>query len=148
MSKVTATIDIAASPQEVWEKLMDPSHLDDWVTIHRKLRDYSDSPLKDGSTMEQTLCLRGVNFNVKWEVVEYDPPHTAVMEGRGPMRSKARISEQLTETDDGGTRLEYSNEFHAPGGPMGAAASRVLVGGVPQKEANASLKQLKSLLER
>jgi uncharacterized protein YndB with AHSA1/START domain len=147
MSSVTVSIDIAATPQEVWDVIMDPHKLEDWVTIHRKLRDVSDDPLKDQSEMDQQLCLRGVNFSVKWTVVEFDPPHHAVMEGRGPARSHARIEDRLTE-HDGGTRFEYINEFHAPGGPLGAAASRVLVGGVPQREASRSLEQLKSLLER
>ena len=48
---------------------------------------------------------------------------------------------------NGGTRFEYENEFKAPMGPLGAAASRALVGGVPEREAQASLKQLKALLE-
>ena len=34
-----------------------------------------------------------------------------------------------------------------PGGFLGKAASRVLVGGQPQKEATQSLRQLKGLLE-
>jgi uncharacterized protein YndB with AHSA1/START domain len=147
MSAVKASIDISASPQEVWETVMDPHRLDEWVSIHRRLRDVSDSPLVEGSEMEQQLCLRGVNFNVKWTVVEYDPPHVAVMEGRGPARSKALIRDELTAID-GGTRFDYTNDFSAPGGPLGAAASRVLVGGVPQREANASLRALKQLLER
>jgi uncharacterized protein YndB with AHSA1/START domain len=146
MSSVTATIHIAASPQEVWDLIMDPNRLDDWVTIHRRLRDASANPLTGGAEMEQTLCMRGVHFNVRWTVVEFDPPHRAVMEGRGPARSKARIEDRLAE-HDGGTRFDYTNEFHPPGGPLGAAASRVLVGGVPQREANKSLEQLKGLLE-
>jgi uncharacterized protein YndB with AHSA1/START domain len=147
MSAVKASIEISASPQEVWEAVMDPHRLDEWVSIHRRLRDVSDSPLVEGSKMEQQLCLRGVNFNVKWTVVEYDAPHLAVMEGRGPARSKALIRDELTQVD-GGTRFDYTNDFSAPGGPLGAAASRVLVGGVPQREANASLQRLKQLLER
>jgi uncharacterized protein YndB with AHSA1/START domain len=147
MSRVTARIHIAASPQEVWDAIMDPKRLERWVTIHRRLGEVSDNPLTEGSTMEQTLHLRGVSFNVHWKVVECEEPWLAVMEGRGPARSYARICDRLTAVD-GGTRMEYTNEFHAPGGVLGAAASRVLVGGVSQREANRSLEQLKSMLER
>ena len=35
MTAVSATIEIAVPPQRVWEVIMDPSHFDDWVTIHR-----------------------------------------------------------------------------------------------------------------
>jgi uncharacterized membrane protein len=45
------------------------------------------------------------------------------------------------------TRFDYENEFKAPGGILGAAASRVIVGGVPQREANRSLQRLKALIE-
>ena len=74
-------------------------------------------------------------------------PDHATWEGRGPARSYARTSYRLLQLDGGGTRFEYENEFKAPGGFIGAAASRVLVGGVPQREANQSLQRLKRLLE-
>ncbi|HLM49142.1 MAG TPA: SRPBCC family protein [Solirubrobacteraceae bacterium] len=146
MDAVVVDIDIAASPEQVWDVIMDPTRLDDWVTIHRRLGRH-DAPFGEGATMEQTLCLRGVNFKVKWTVVEWDPPHRAVMEGRGPARSKARIVDELSRRD-GKTHFDYRNEFKAPMGPLGSVAGRVLVGGVSEREAQASLNRLKALLER
>jgi len=147
VSVVVATIDIAAPPQAVWEVVMDPDRLEDWVTIHRGLAKVSDRPLGPDSTLEQTLCLRGASFKVRWSVAAWDPPHRAVWEGRGPARSKASITNEL-EARDGGTHFTYRNEFKAPLGPVGSLASRALVGGVPEREANASLARLKKLLER
>jgi uncharacterized protein YndB with AHSA1/START domain len=144
---VHTAIDIDAPPEDVWDAIMDAHKLDDWVTIHRKLLEVSDTPLKKGSTMHQVLCLRGVKFKVEWTVVEYDRPRLAVMEGKGPARSKAFIRDELTETENG-TRFEYTNEFKAPLGPLGKAASSVVVGGVPKREADASLKKLKTLVEK
>jgi uncharacterized protein YndB with AHSA1/START domain len=146
MSGVNATIEIDASPAQVWEVLMDPDRLGDWVTIHRRLRKASDRPLKQGSSLEQTLCLRGVSFKVKWEVTKLEAKTLARWEGRGPARSKAQTVYRLAPAN-GGTHFEYENEFKAPMGPLGAAASRALVGGVPEREAHASLQQLKALLE-
>ena len=125
---------------------MDPDRLGDWVTIHRRLRKASDRPLKEGSSLEQALCVRGVTFKVKWEVAELEPERLARWEGRGPARSRAQTVYRLAE-DDGGTRFHYENEFRAPMGALGAAASRALMGGVPEREAQTSLKQLKALLE-
>lgn len=147
MSEVSAQIQIDAAPEDVWAVLMDPDRLGDWVTIHRELAKVSDRPLQQGSTLEQTLCLRKVKFKVKWEVTELEPERLARWEGRGPARSQARTAYRLAATD-GGTRFDYGNEFRAPLGPFGAAASRALTGGVPQREAKASLKRLKALLER
>ena len=112
MTLVTASIDIDAPREKVFDTVLDPERLDEWVTIHRKVNDADGGRPHEGYEMEQTLCLRGVNFKVKW------------------------------------TLTQYENEFKAPGGFLGKAASRVLVGGQPQKEATQSLKQLKGLLER
>jgi uncharacterized protein YndB with AHSA1/START domain len=144
---VRTTIDLPVPPEKVWEVIMDPNQLDEWVTIHRRVGKISDSPLVEGSTMEQVLCLRGVPFKVKWTVKEADPGKLAVMEGKGPARSTAIIRDELSEIE-GGTRFSYVNEFKPPLGPLGAAANRVLVGGVSEREAKASLEQLKGLFER
>jgi hypothetical protein len=98
--------------------------------------------------MDQTLHLRGANFKVHWTLTEADRPRRATWEGRGPAHSYARTAYRLSPGDNGGTRFDYENEFKAPGGFLGAAASRVIVGGVPQREANRSLQRLKALLEK
>ena len=147
MSRVSASIDIAAPPDRVWEVAMDPARLGDWVTIHRAVEEVSDRPLRDGSTLRQKLCLRGVNFHVRWTVADARRPEQAMWDGRGPARSKAHISYRLRANGDGGTRFDYENEFKAPLGPLGAAASRALVGGLPQHEANATLGRLKAVVE-
>ena len=91
--------------------------------------------------------MRGVNFRVRWELTECDAPTRALWEGRGPARSKAHI-EYVLHPENGGTRFHYRNEFRAPLGPLGAAASRAIVGGIPTREAERSLERLKALIER
>jgi uncharacterized protein YndB with AHSA1/START domain len=140
MSEVVTTIDIAAPPEKVFDLVMDPTRFGEWVTIHRRLVSHS------ASAMEQVLCIHHVNFHVHWELVSSERPRHVEWHGRGPARSKAETEYTLTPVD-GGTRFEYRNEFKAPLGPLGAAASRALVGGVPRREADASLKKLKALLE-
>ena len=148
MKRVTASIEIEASPERVWKLVMDPDRLDEWVSIHRGLGDVSDRPLKDGSTLEQTLCLRGVNFHVRWKVAKATAPKLAVWEGKGPARSRTRTEYRLAENGNGGTRFDYETEFKPPLGPLGAAAGRALMGGVPKREATRTLEQLKALAER
>jgi uncharacterized protein YndB with AHSA1/START domain len=147
MSEVETSISIAAPPNDVWAVIMDPHRLKDWVTIHRRLHDSPDGPPAVGDEMVQTLCLRGANFKVTWELAACDAPHHAEWKGRGPARSKAATEYRLTAVD-GGTRFDYRNEFKAPLGPLGALASHAIVGGLPAKEADASLRKLKALVER
>ena len=148
MSEVETSIDIAASPEEVWAMAMDPDCLAEWVTIHRRLHDHSGGPVRRGYEMEQTLHLRGVNFKVHWELVRCDEPFHAEWHGRGPARSHAETEYRLRENGRGGTHFGYRNEFRAPLGPLGAIASRAIVGGLPKREADASLERLKALVER
>jgi uncharacterized membrane protein len=148
MSTVNADIEIAAPIEEVWETVMDPTRFGDWVTIHKSVKNVSDSPLRRGSRLEQAMHVRGITFNVKWEVVSLSPPNSAQWEGTGPAHSQAAIQYQLTKLDDARTRFRYTNEFKTPGGRLGAVASRVIVGATSQREAHRSLTKLKELLER
>jgi carbon monoxide dehydrogenase subunit G len=147
VTEVTTSIEIAAAPEKVWALAMDPEHLHQWVTIHRRLHGHDGGPLREGYEMEQTLHLRGVNFKVRWKLVECEAGRHAEWHGRGPARSHAETEYRLTAVD-GGTRFDYRNEFKAPLGALGAMASRAVVGGLPLREADASLRRLKALVER
>ena len=148
MSVVHAQIRIAAPVEKVWQVVMDPTRLSEWVTIHRALDSYSEGPPRRGSTMQQSLRIRGVTFHVQWTLVEVKPPRLAEWEGRGPAHSRARTRYELTAEDDRDTLFDYTNEFTAPGGPLGAVASRVFVGGISEREAHTSLHRLAALIER
>ncbi len=148
MSTVQVTIEIDAPAQRVWETVMNPDKLSDWVTIHRSVKDVSDHPLTRGSTMEQVLAVRGVSFHVKWKLVEMNAPNAAQWDGTGPAHSRARIRYELSGDGEGPTRFEYTNEFTPPGGRLGTLASRVVVGAASEREAHKSLDRLKALLER
>jgi uncharacterized protein YndB with AHSA1/START domain len=147
VSEVRAHIDIDAPPEAVYDVMLDPARLHEWVTIHRKVNRVDSGEPREGFEMDQTLCLRHANFKVHWTLTEADRPHRATWEGRGPAGSYARTSYRL-QSDGDGTHFEYENEFKAPGGFLGAAASRAVMGGVPEREATRSLSRLKALLER
>lgn len=147
MSTVNASIEIAAAPDVVWKTVMDPARLGDWVTIHRKLRNHDEGAPKLGYRMDQQLHLRGVSVDVHWTLVQCVPGERAVWEGRGPARSHARTEYALQALPVDRTRFDYRNEFHAPLGPLGALASRALVGGMPEREAIRTLERLRALLE-
>ncbi|HXE46689.1 MAG TPA: SRPBCC family protein [Conexibacter sp.] len=147
MSLVHTAIEIDAPPERVWEVVMDPRRLGDWVTIHRRV-ERVPAELRRGSTFEQTLNLRGAHLHVVWTVVDVDPPHRAAWEGQGPAHSRASIVYELRRDGEGRTIFDYTNEFKPPGGALGAVAGRVLVGGLSQREAQRSLQRLKQLVER
>ena len=148
MSVVQVKTKIEAPVERVWETIMDPSRLEQWVTIHRDLKSAPSGPLRAGSEMDQVMHFRGISFQVHWTLVDVHEPSHAEWEGRGPAHSRARIRYQLSGDSDGATEFEYFNEFTPPGGRLGVVASRVIMGAASEREANRSLQKLKDLLER
>lgn len=148
MSVVHEKISIDAPIKKVWDTVMDPSRLGEWVTIHRAIRNAPNGPLQPGATMEQQMQVRGFRFQVHWTLVSVQEPTLAEWKGRGPAHSGARIRYVLTDNGDGATEFEYTNEFSPPGGRLGSFASRMIVGAASEREAHNSLIRLKALLER
>ena len=70
MNEVRTSIEIAASPSDVWRVVMDPERLKDWVTIHRSLHSFDPWPPRKGAKMDQTLAVRGAPFRVRWTLAE------------------------------------------------------------------------------
>jgi uncharacterized protein YndB with AHSA1/START domain len=147
MSEVTATIEIDAAPDTVFDTIMDPQRLAGWVTIHRSVKVRSADPTQSGAQMDQVLQMRGVPFTVHWTLKSVSYPHEAEWHGRGPAGSRALIRYRLSGPDSGPTTFEYTNEFSTPGGVVGNRASKVLVGGASEREAKKSLAKLKTLME-
>jgi uncharacterized membrane protein len=144
---VKASIEIDAPREKVYDLALDPARLGEWVTIHQRVNSCDTGAPHEGYEMSQTLHLRGAHFRVSWTLTEAERPDRATWEGHGPAHSYARTSYGLRELEGGRTRFDYENEFKAPGGFLGAAASRMIIGGVPKREATRSLQRLKALLE-
>lgn len=143
--KVERDIEIRVAPERVYETLMDPRCLKEWVTIHKGLQDAPSGDLRKGSELSQKLKVAGRSFTVHWTVTKTERPTRVVWEGRGPMGTVANIRYELEEVGEG-TRFSYFNEYELPGGALGRVAGRV-VSRAAAKETEKSLEKLKKLLE-
>src|SRR5579863_4271043 len=139
MSTVHAQIVIAAPPLAVWDTIMDPQRLGEWVTIHRSVKVKSPDPTAEGAEMDQVLHVVGMSFKVHWTLEHVRAPRQAEWEGRGPALSRAVIRYRLEGDEDGPTTFDYVNEFHPPGGALGNMASKVVVAHISEREAHESL---------
>ena len=142
-----AEITIDAPVEKVYDVVVDPSRLTEWVTIHDSLQDAPDRPLERGSELTQVLRIAGRTFRARWRVVEHEPCKRVVWQGRGPLGSDARVVYRF-DSDDAGreTTFSYINEYELPGGPFGRIAG-LAVSLVAQKELDASLQRLKTLVQ-
>ena len=143
---IAQSIEIDAPIERVWDLVMDPERLGDWVTIHRSVADVPDGELTTGSRFRQEMRLKGIPLKVRWEVVECRPPRHACWQGKAVAGAEARISYELSE-DGTGTRFDYENEFELPAGKAGKLAGRAFNAISGDREAKRTLARLKALLE-
>jgi uncharacterized membrane protein len=143
---IAQSIEIDAPIERVWDLVMDPGRLGDWVTIHRSVADLPDGELTTGSRFRQEMRLKGVPLKVRWEIVECRPPRCARWQGKAMAGAKARISYELSEIGSG-TRFDYENEFELPAGRVGKLAGRAFNAISGEREAKRTLARLKDLLE-
>ena len=144
--RVERTIEIEAPPERVYDLVMDPKRLGEWVTIHAGLKQSPDGDLRKGSELIQSLKLAGRRFDVHWEVVQAEKPKRVVWEGKGPVHSRAKVVYDLDADGDGKTCFSYMNEYSMPGGPLGRIAGGVLKH-TAERESERTLEQLKRLVE-
>jgi carbon monoxide dehydrogenase subunit G len=143
--KVERSIEIAAPPEAVYDVVMDPERLGDWVTVHESLVHAPDGILENGDELAQRLKVAHRKFKVTWKVVKAHRPRDVEWEGRGPMGTKARVSYDLEPRGEG-TCFNYVNEYALPGGPLGKLGGKAF-GHTAAKEADRTLVKLKGLLE-
>ena len=143
---VSQSVEIDAPIEEVWDLVMDPDRLGEWVTIHEQVFDVPEGPLEAGSRFGQRMKLKGVPMKVHWEIAELDAPNGARWQGEAAAGAKARISYDLAERN-GGTVFDYENEFDLPGGKVGKLAGSAFNAASGNREAKKSLARLKKLLE-
>ena len=141
---VHAKSEIEAPPEQVWDVLMDPERLGEWVSAHRKVDDVPQLPLKAGDRFRQRLGIGPAGFWVEWEIVEAEAPKLARWHGSGPGGSTAKVTYKLSPSGSG-TDFEYENDFDPPNGLLGAAAKKTVTSAVGQREARKSLKSLAKL---
>jgi uncharacterized protein YndB with AHSA1/START domain len=144
--RVERSIEIEAPPERVYDLVMDPRRLADWVTIHVGLKAAPNGELRKGSELVQCLKLAGRRFDVHWEIVHADKPKRVVWEGKGPVHSHAKVVYDFDPDGNGKTCFSYTNEYSMPGGPLGRIAAGALRG-TSQRESERSLARLKRIVE-
>lgn len=147
MPGVVSEIEIAAPPEAVWDVVMNPHRLEDWVTTHDSLGDDAPRELERGSTFKQTLKVGGPKFEVTWKVVEAQRPRRVEWEGDGPAGSSAGVVYELEPSGSDATTFRYENDFKLPGGALGRLAGRTVGASTARREAERSLANLKRLIE-
>ena len=108
---ITAEVDIARSPHEVFGFIADAAHLPEWQPDVRQAAFDEPAAVAVGSRGREVRHVMGSDRPITWEVTDYDPDRRYGVRGvDGPVR--AHVTMDLTPTTDGtGTHLEYGIDF-------------------------------------
>jgi hypothetical protein len=143
--RVERRIHLEVAPDAIYELVMDPARLGDWVTIQEELVEAPERILEKGDRLVQRLKVAGQGFEVSWAVTRADRPTHVEWHGRGPLGTSAKVAYTFAEAS-GGTEFGYMNEYELPGGVAGRLAGRA-VASMAGREAEKTLATLKRLVE-
>jgi uncharacterized protein YndB with AHSA1/START domain len=110
-SRIETAVDIAVSPQRVFDHVTDPSK---WLTWHPatvSVTETHDRPLTSGESVVETFTVMGLTRVAKWTVVACTRPTSWVIETESEYGA-ARITYTLTPTESG-CRFHRAIDYHA-----------------------------------
>ena len=124
-SEVHTSVEVDATPEEVWEVVADPRNLPKWDRHITKIVGVPPAGLEVGTEDDTRMTFWNVSAHVEAEVLELDPPKRSVIRLSGPL-IKATVTTTITPNGQDRTRLEHHVEYQFRGGPLGHIAARAL----------------------
>lgn len=124
MPAVNETVELPASPEQVWEKIARLDNYAQWMATHVGFGDGRPDELTAEATFKEKVKIMGMPGEISWTVVDASSPKRLELDGKGPMGTKMHSVLEL-EPIDSGTRLNAENEFGGAAlGPMSGALEK------------------------
>lgn len=120
MARVEHSVNIQAPIHLVFSAVTDPRRGSEWNPNIVEVTEVSDPVVRKGTTWRQKAVLIGRPEDFICRVIDYDPPHSGVLEISG-----AHYAELTTRCEPRGglTHVLQKMEFEVPGGILGHLAS-------------------------
>lgn len=125
MSRVTASVEIDAPPEKVWEVVSNPRNLPRWNRHVTKVHGVPREGLEEGTEYTTVMSFMGVGAHVDAEVLELKPPEYSRIRLSGPVLD-AIVTTRIEDLGDGRSRLEHLVDYDFRGGMLGRLASKAL----------------------
>jgi len=129
MTVVRTTVEVDASPEDVWAVVTDPANLPHWDRHIESVEALPKGGLSAGATYVVVVRFMRVCARVKAEVLEWSPPSHARIRLSGPV--DATVDTAVEPLPNGRSRLRHEVDYRFRGGAFGRLAARSLrvVGG-------------------
>ncbi|MFQ6019869.1 MAG: SRPBCC family protein [Dehalococcoidia bacterium] len=144
MPSIRKSIEIQASPQEVFAQAVDPDKQPLWDTLLKRVEVVSGDGKSEGSGFRWTFKLGPRSQDLDAVVSEYKENQAY---GRRVVRELSLRDQMLFSPSDDGTRLEWSIEYEPPLGLLGTAVDALFMNRIFQNDVEQSLENLKAQIE-
>lgn len=146
MARIERSVEINASPTEVFELLTDLDRLSQWATVAGETENPPDKPLRTGQSWQHGIRVGGMTITADWRVAGLEAPRYVEYEVTAPGDGRMNMKQRISPTQQG-SLVELEIDYELPGGLLGQLADRVYVERRNEREAESSLQNLKDLLE-
>jgi len=110
MGQITATRQLAASPEDVWALASDPNNFEKWMTLHVKWKSDVPAQFSEGAQVTEVISMMGMPNTITWTVDEYQAPSKVTISGTG--MAGVQVAIDLVVSPDGdGSRFDLSTSF-------------------------------------
>jgi polyketide cyclase/dehydrase/lipid transport protein len=127
MTTVEYSIEVDATPEEVWAVTSDPLGLPAWER-HIESVSVPAGGLKPGARYDVTMSFMGVRATVPCLVREWEPPWRSVVELGGLLKARVTTSIASLPFERSVLRHEVTYVFRGPLGSFAAASVRAVGG--------------------
>jgi carbon monoxide dehydrogenase subunit G len=134
MGQISASIDIPAAPERVWQAISTPATYEQWLTIHTKWKGDVPETFSRGVSASEVVTMLGMPNTITWTVDEYDAPSRMSISGTGMAGVQVSFGFAVEPDGSGGSRASVDAAFE---GQMIAGA----LGKAVEKDGLANLQQ-------
>lgn len=141
MGQISTSVELPATPEQVFAIAGDPNTFEKWLTLHVKFK--GDVPeLAQGAQFTEVISMMGMPNSITWNVDEYAAPKSLKISGTGMAGVKVAITIGVEPVGEG-SKLDLATEFE---GQMIVGALGKAIEKQGQVELEKSIEQFKALL--
>lgn len=142
MGQVSASVEVAAAPETVWETFSDPNSFEKWLTIHTKWKGEVPARFSKGAQAAEVVTMLGMPNTITWTVEQFDAPHLLVISGVGMAGVRSTFALRVAPEGSGSTAsIDAAFEGQMIVGALGKAVERDA-----KKQLDASLEKFAALV--
>ena len=127
VSTAEFSVEVEASPEEVWAVVSDPRNIPSWERHVVSVR-VNDGSFGLGSMYTVVMSFLGVRVRVRGEIIRWEPPSHATIRLRGPLDATIETSVASLPRDRSLLRHEVRYTFRGPLGGIVAAGVNAVGG--------------------